>query len=226
MTRRLADYAEALRLDPKDALANFNRAILYDGKGDHDKAIADYTETIRLDPKYAGGYYGRGLAYHKKGEYDKAIADYDQAIRIDPASAVQLLNRGHSYREKHQYDKALADYTEAMRLAPRLADAYYAAALPTRKRVRRPRRMTISPRPRSWGISQSRKRKRPRPDRKLGLFIPVGSKSRLQTCGPSVPRPLSIWGLRCRNFVSSPFGADIYSDLLPPHGRQRKGNHS
>ena len=60
--RAIADYNEALRLDPKDASAYNNRGSAYAGEGDHDRAIADYNEALRLDPKYVYAYYNRGSA--------------------------------------------------------------------------------------------------------------------------------------------------------------------
>ena len=51
--KAIADFTEAIRLDPKDADAYCNRARAYYSKGEYDKAIADYSEAIRLNPKYA-----------------------------------------------------------------------------------------------------------------------------------------------------------------------------
>ncbi len=48
--RALADFNEAIKLDPNAAGAFFGRGITYFIKKDYDHAIADYTEKIRLDP--------------------------------------------------------------------------------------------------------------------------------------------------------------------------------
>ena len=58
----ILDYDEAIRLDPNDALAYYNRG--YD-KGElrrYAAAIADYDEAIRLDPNDAHAYFNRGYA--------------------------------------------------------------------------------------------------------------------------------------------------------------------
>lgn len=47
----LADYNEAVRIDPKSAKAYDYRGIACFAKKDYDMAIADYSEAIRLDPK-------------------------------------------------------------------------------------------------------------------------------------------------------------------------------
>jgi tetratricopeptide (TPR) repeat protein len=48
--RAIADYSEALRLDPQFALAFYNRSLAYRDKGDKDRAIDDYVQAILLDP--------------------------------------------------------------------------------------------------------------------------------------------------------------------------------
>src|SRR5262244_419059 len=46
--RAIADYDQAIKLDPNYARAFYNRGISYDDKGLHDRAIEDYTHAIRL----------------------------------------------------------------------------------------------------------------------------------------------------------------------------------
>ena len=71
-------------------MAYDNRGLIWQEKGDLDKAIADYTEAIRLDPKYAMAYDSRGRRLGTKGDLDKAIADFNEAIRLDPNDAVAV----------------------------------------------------------------------------------------------------------------------------------------
>ena len=49
----MADYNEAIRLDPKDARAINRRGAVCYQKNEFEKALADFNEAIRLDPKYA-----------------------------------------------------------------------------------------------------------------------------------------------------------------------------
>jgi tetratricopeptide (TPR) repeat protein len=48
--KAIADYTEAIRIDPKYAHAYYGRAAAWNAKGDKDKEMADYNEAIRLDP--------------------------------------------------------------------------------------------------------------------------------------------------------------------------------
>ncbi|MFY9956451.1 MAG: tetratricopeptide repeat protein [Bradyrhizobium sp.] len=80
----MADFNEAIRLDPNLSRAFSNRGDVYSGKGDNDRAIADFDEAIRLDPKNAMALYKRGLIYTKEGDSHRAIVDLSEAIRLDP----------------------------------------------------------------------------------------------------------------------------------------------
>jgi len=127
--RAIAEFNEAIRLDPKFAYAYSSRGLAYDHKGDLGHADPDYNEAIRLDPKYAQAYFNRGNAYYQKGEDDRAIADYSEAIRLDPKYAYAYNNRGTAYDRKGDDDRAIADYNEAIRLDPKFAQAYSSRGL-------------------------------------------------------------------------------------------------
>jgi len=75
--RAIADFSEAIRLDPKYAFPYDGRGKAYYGKNDLDHAIADFSQAIRLDPKYASPYNDRANVYYDRKDYDRAIADYD-----------------------------------------------------------------------------------------------------------------------------------------------------
>jgi tetratricopeptide (TPR) repeat protein len=122
--RAIVDYTEAIRLDPKYALAQNNRGNAYKAKGDYDSAIADYTETIRLDPEDALAYFKRGNAHEAKKDYGRAIADFTEAIELNPNNAnafnSRCWNRALANRD---LQGALADCNESLRLRPDDASA-------------------------------------------------------------------------------------------------------
>ena len=121
----IATASEAIRRDPKDANAYYNRGNAYAARGDAERAIADYSTAVRLDPAHANAYYNRGNGYANRGDTERAIADYTATIRLDPAYANAYYNRGNAYSNKGNADRAIADYTEAVRLHPTNANAYF-----------------------------------------------------------------------------------------------------
>jgi len=120
----ISDATEAIRLNPKSAVAYTNRSLFYAGKKDYDHAISDASEAIRLDPKPAMAYNNRALAYAGKKDYDHSISDSTEAIRLNPNYASAYNNRGFIFYYKTDYDRAIADLNEAIRLDPKYAQAY------------------------------------------------------------------------------------------------------
>jgi tetratricopeptide (TPR) repeat protein len=51
--RAIADFTQAVRLDPKDKGSFYYRGASYHMKGDYARAISDYEAALRLDPNYA-----------------------------------------------------------------------------------------------------------------------------------------------------------------------------
>jgi tetratricopeptide (TPR) repeat protein len=98
--RAIAQFDEAIKLDPKYILAFNARGLAYAGKSRHDDAIADYDRAIALDPDYAAGYLNRANAYRSKGRDDRAIVDFDRAIELSPRNAAAYFGRAMAYQDK------------------------------------------------------------------------------------------------------------------------------
>jgi tetratricopeptide (TPR) repeat protein len=136
--RALADYDQAILLDPDFPNGYNSRGLAWYAKGDYDRAVADYDRAILLDPDYALAYYNRANARYNRGDYDSALADYDRAVagydrtlRFAPdfVSARRYSdvynNRGVAYQAKGDYDRAIADHDRAVRLNPDSAANHY-----------------------------------------------------------------------------------------------------
>lgn len=109
------NFAKAIELDPRHALAYEFRGMANEGTGDMDQAIADYTQLAALQPKsrfrLADAYCGRGSSYLKEKKYELAVSDFEKSIEIgssadgcacepyNPLLAIYLI-------EKPDYDKA------------------------------------------------------------------------------------------------------------------------
>jgi len=120
--RAIADFDEAIHLDPKLAAAFYNRGLANASKDQYDRAIADFDEAIRLDPKFVFAFNGRGDVYTLKAQYDRAIADFDQAIRLDPQQAVTFTGRGVANFNTGQFAAAADDFEQSLSLDARDGD--------------------------------------------------------------------------------------------------------
>jgi tetratricopeptide (TPR) repeat protein len=132
--KAIAEYTEALKINPDDVESLVRRGSAYCAQEDDTNAIADFTQAIQLKPNEAAPFFLRGRVYcyaHK--DYANAIADLTQAIRFEPDCAKYFSVRGDAYCAQGDYANAIADYTQAIRLEPDCAEyfadrgtAYYA----------------------------------------------------------------------------------------------------
>jgi tetratricopeptide (TPR) repeat protein len=126
--RAIADYSEAIRLNPQAWHAFILRGGAWREKKDFDRAIADYSEAIQLNPPHphdaAFVFDRRGLVYLKLGNYGAAIADYSSAINLDPESASSRYGRGLARRLMGDRNAAEADIAAAMKADATIAEKY------------------------------------------------------------------------------------------------------
>jgi tetratricopeptide (TPR) repeat protein len=135
--RAIANYYEALRLDPSNRAAyearedaiQFPLSIRMGSWRKHqerEEGIARWTEVIQRNPNDANAFYQRPLIHDDALDHDLAIPDFSEAIRLAPTNAEFFVSRGGAYDAKHERVCAIRDYDEAIRLDPALALAYLA----------------------------------------------------------------------------------------------------
>ena len=72
MDAAIADYAQAIKIDPKLSQPYNDRGVAERDQGNDDKAIADYSRAIELNPTDDQAYYNRAIARDDKGDVEGA----------------------------------------------------------------------------------------------------------------------------------------------------------
>ena len=115
----LADFDEAIRLNPAYAPAYASRAQAWVKKHYRDREIADYTEAIKLDPKNVSYRAARAESWSAQGMHKRAMADFDDVLRMEPNNPSYWVSRGNEWRRHLKLDDAIADYTHALQINAR-----------------------------------------------------------------------------------------------------------
>ena len=119
--KAIADYNQALNIDPEYAWAYAGRAETYRWLEQYEQATADFDKAIQLEPEFVWAIAHRGEMYRKIAENDLALADFNRAVELDPNLAWVIASRGELYRTMEQYTYALADLDHAIELNPSYA---------------------------------------------------------------------------------------------------------
>ncbi|MTJ11156.1 tetratricopeptide repeat protein [Anabaena sp. UHCC 0187] len=120
----IADYTQAITINPQFAIAYSNRGLNYGKQGKIDLEIADYTQAIVINPQLADAFNNRGIVYGKQGKTELAISDFNQAIAINPKFTDAYTNRGVAYIQAGKIELAIPDFNQAIAINPQNANAY------------------------------------------------------------------------------------------------------
>jgi tetratricopeptide (TPR) repeat protein len=116
--RAIADFDEALRLDPGSANARLFRGLTWIDRGRLDRALADVDEAVRLEPRNDDAHYARAVlrfAMRRDGAADDARAAREGQGPSGSNSTYAallgyfaLLRDGHKERARALLDEAAA----------------------------------------------------------------------------------------------------------------------
>ncbi len=115
----LADYDQAIRLQPSTRLFWINRSAAHASLGRLKEEIDDLDHALAMDPKDAGVLVRRAWAFSLERDWDRARADFARAAEIDPQLIDIYLYRARAFDLKGDTDLALEDLGKALELRPK-----------------------------------------------------------------------------------------------------------
>ena len=117
--RAIADYSQALVLDPTDAVAYRSRGSAR-ARLDHEAAVADFGTALQFDPEDTAAYAGRGVLLAAQGSSATGLSSISARRHRgeQPDNAIAYACRGLAYYGKREYARALQQFTAAARLDP------------------------------------------------------------------------------------------------------------
>lgn len=114
----IADYQQALTLDPKFADAAYNLGFAFKAKGEERQAQKAFAQALAIKPDLAPAEYMLAVLCRDMNEPDAAIEHAKRALQIRPAYAEAHLLIGILYRDAMRYDAARLHFKKAAELAP------------------------------------------------------------------------------------------------------------
>jgi tetratricopeptide (TPR) repeat protein len=121
----IADFSEAIRLDPADAHALNGRCWMRAIVGrELRQALEDCNESLRLRIDDAATLDSRGFTCLKLGQFNHAISDYDAALALDPNQAESYYGRGVAKLKKGDNTAGATDIAAAKAIQADVAEEF------------------------------------------------------------------------------------------------------
>src|SRR5882762_11285524 len=102
----IANYRQALVLEPNDPSTHYNLALTLKYSGDTKQAAEEFEAALRLKPKWADAHYGLGATRYDLGEKDAALKELRTAVVLDPANAGARRLLAHLYSQQNNFTAA------------------------------------------------------------------------------------------------------------------------
>lgn len=114
-SQALADYNQALFLNPRLDNAYNNRANYYIAVGNVSAALKDYQTALNYNPANLRALFNQGITYREIGLYDLALENFDLGLLLGQAlNAKFYAERGRTYHLRGDWNSAIADYHRAL----------------------------------------------------------------------------------------------------------------
>ena len=126
----IAEYEQAIRLDPGNAWCHNRLGVAFQWKGSHeDEAITQFRKSIRIDPNIGWTHHHLAVSLERKGRFDEAIMEFEEAARLFPEKRFEwkrdvrrvLMRQGRR-------PEALAAWKEQLAGRPTSYDEWYGYA--------------------------------------------------------------------------------------------------
>ena len=125
----IADYTEAIQLEPENVEYLSARAELHGEMRNHDKAAEDAAKILEADPTNLRARLVRAKIFEFSGDLDKALTEFNTAVEQNPTSGQALFQRQLHFERRGEHEKALADGDRMIQLEPDNGAGYLSRTL-------------------------------------------------------------------------------------------------
>ena len=124
--KAFTDFTVAVRSGTKSPDVFEGSAIIFNSRGDFEKALIFINKAISMNPVKGGAYYNRAMILDGLNEKEAAINDYSRALELDPSLEIKALgNRAVLYLEAGKYNEAKKDLNRLVSIDSRNYMYYY-----------------------------------------------------------------------------------------------------
>lgn len=119
----LAEYEEALKIEPNNAKVNLMAGLASANAGNYDQAIKYNQKSVEIEPTFTA-YNNLALIYANRGFYQQSIDAYQKALALNPQSFRAWYQLGLVQSANVKFEDAVKSFQKAVEINPQFTDAY------------------------------------------------------------------------------------------------------
>ncbi|MGC1414523.1 MAG: tetratricopeptide repeat protein [Candidatus Acidiferrum sp.] len=115
----VAEFAQAVRIQPDDPIANNALGAVLLASGRIDEAIAHLSVALKGRPDYFDAHYNLGNALATQNDFTGALSQFRAAVRLNPQDAGAEANLGSALAETGNLKEARLHFERALQIDPK-----------------------------------------------------------------------------------------------------------
>jgi tetratricopeptide (TPR) repeat protein len=128
LPRAVVLYREAVRIEPRFAISQYNYGLALIGVGHKDEALEHLAAAAQLDPGNADAQFNLGVFFLQNGHAADAVNCFNATLKLRPDFAEAHAHLGEAFTAQGKFAEAVAQYRAALREQPDLATTQKALA--------------------------------------------------------------------------------------------------
>jgi tetratricopeptide (TPR) repeat protein len=121
----IARVTKAIEKEPGSFILYYNRALVYEKKGDKVNALKDFEKSLESKPDFILSLASAANIHAKNGAFEKAAKFYKKAFTLGITDTVALYNYGACLINLGNSNEAKTVFEKLVSIDPDYADAYY-----------------------------------------------------------------------------------------------------
>ena len=116
--RALVLYREAVRIEPRYAISQYNLGLALIGFGLKDQALEHLAAAAHYDPRNADAQFNLGVFFAQNGRLPEAVNCFAAALKVRPDFAPAHARLGETLVKLEKFPEAAAHFRESLRWQP------------------------------------------------------------------------------------------------------------
>ena len=118
-------FLKVLKQGGRVAFVYNNLGIVYEKRGERERALAQFREAIRLEPEYVAPHVLMGSTLLAMGRFPEAAGELETAVKLQPKVPLVRLQLAKAYGREEEFPRVIEQFEALQQLEPQEPEYIY-----------------------------------------------------------------------------------------------------